>query len=137
MKIQHVPIEYIHQVWPKVVKFIDAAITQQSGEVDYSLEQVRTLLTLGQWVLLVFVADDGVIKGAATVHIFNRPSHRVAFITYLGGRSISNQGMYAQFCNILKALGATQIEGAVNDSVARLWRRFGFAEKYKIVSVTL
>jgi len=137
MKIQHVPLEYVHQVWPKVVGFLDAALTQQKGEADYTLEQVRTLLTLGQWVLLVFVADDGVIKGAATVHVFNRPSHRVAFITYLGGRNITNLGVYTQFINILKALGATQIEGAVNESVARLWRRFGFAEKYKIVSVTL
>jgi hypothetical protein len=40
-------------------------------------------------------------------------------------------------CQVLKTYGATSIEGAVNDAVARLWQRFGFVEKYKIVEVAL
>jgi hypothetical protein len=83
------------------------------------------------------VDEEGVICGAATVHLFNRPSNRVAFVTYIGGRLITGDDSYKQMCAVLKGFGATSIEGAVNDAVAKLWQRFGFTEKYKIVEVTL
>jgi hypothetical protein len=137
MKIQHVPIEYVNQVWPKVTGFLGAAVSQQSGVPDYTLEQVQVYVATGQWVLLVAVDEEGVIWGAATVHLFNRPSNRVAFVTYIGGRLITNNDAYKQMCAVLKSFGATSIEGAVNDAVAKLWQRFGFTEKYKIVGVTL
>ena len=137
MKVQHVAIEFVNQVWPKVSGFIDSAIEQQAGEKDYTLEQVQTLVATGQWMLLVAVSDDGEIKGAATVSFTNRPKHRVAFITYIGGRLITNPGTFQQLGAVLKQFGATAIEGAVNDSVGRLWQRYGFTEKYRIVGVTI
>jgi hypothetical protein len=137
MNVQHVPLSFVNQVWPKVVKFIDAAIVQQEGEHDYTLDQVRTLLATGQWMLVVAATDEGEIKGAATVNFSNRPNHRVAFITYIGGRLISNPDTFQQLCVILKNFGVTSIEGAVNDAVARLWQRFGFKDKYRIVGVTI
>jgi hypothetical protein len=136
MNIQHVPIDYVNQIWPKVVRFIDAAIVQQEGEHDYTLDQVRTLLVTGQW-MLVIAAEDTDIKGAATISFINRPNHRVAFITYIGGRLITSPGTFEQLCMVLKSFGATSIEGAVNDAVGRLWRRYGFQDKYKIVGVTI
>lgn len=137
MNIQHVPVEFVNQVWPKIEGFLDAAIKQQDGEHDYTLDQVRTLVTSGQWLLVVASTEDEGLKGAATVSFSNRPSHRVAFITYIGGRLVTNPGTFKQLCAILKNYGATSIEGAVNKSVARLWRRYGFIEKYSIVGVTI
>ena len=137
MNIQHVPVEFVNQVWPKVEGFIDAAVKQQEGEQDYTLDQVRTLVATGQWLLLVASNEENEIKGAATVSFSNRPNHRVAFITYIGGRLITNPGTFQQTCAILKRYGATSIEGAVNEAVARLWRRYGFIEKYSIVGVTI
>jgi hypothetical protein len=137
MNIQHVPVEFVNQVWPKIEGFLDVAIKQQDGEHDYTLDQVRTLVTTGQWLLVVASTEDEGLKGAATVSFSNRPSHRVAFITYIGGRLVTNPGTFKQLCAILKSYGATSIEGAVNKSVARLWRRYGFIEKYSIVGVTI
>jgi hypothetical protein len=136
MKVQHVPIQYVNQTWDVVSKFIQAAIEQQTGDKDYTLDQVQAYITGGQWILLVAVEDDKII-GAATVNLFNRPNHRVAFITYIGGRLIVGEESFKQMCQVLKGFGATSIEGAVNDAVARLWQRFGFVEKYKIVEVVL
>jgi hypothetical protein len=136
MKVQHVPIQYVNQTWDVVSKFIQAAIEQQTGDKDYTLDQVQAYITGGQWILLVAVEDDKII-GAATVNLFNRPNHRVAFITYIGGRLIVGEESFKQMCQVLKSFGATSIEGAVNDAVARLWQRFGFVEKYKIVEVVL
>jgi hypothetical protein len=137
MNVQHVPVEFVNQVWPKVEGFLEAAVKQQDGEQDYTLDQVRTLVTAGQWLLIIATTDDAEFKGAATVNFSNRPSHRVAFITYIGGRLVTNPGTFKQLCAILKSFGATSIEGAVNKSVARLWQRYGFTEKYSIVGVTI
>jgi len=136
MNIQHVSIEYINQTWPFVEKFISDAIDNQVGEKDYTLDQVRLMVTSGQWLLLVAVKDKSV-KGAAVVNFFNRPSHRVAFVMYIGGRLVCNHETFSQLCEILKAFGATKIEGAVNDAIARLWRRFGFTDKYRITEVSI
>jgi len=137
MKIQHVPIQFVNQVWPKIVAFIDAAITQQAGEPDYTLDQVRTLVTNGQWVMLIAVDDVNDIRGVATINFFNRPNDRVAFVTYIGGRLIAGEDTFKQLCSLCKTFGATKIEGAVNEAVSRLWRKFGFREKYRIAEVAL
>ena len=134
--VQIVPLQYANQTWPSVAEFIKAAIEQQTGDKDYTLEQVQVYVSSGQWALLVATEDEKII-GAATVNLFNRPNHRVAFITYIGGRLIVGKESFEQMCQVLKSLGATSIEGAVNDAIARLWQRFGFVEKYKIVEVAL
>lgn len=136
MRIQHVAIEYVNQTWPHVEKFISDAIDNQVGEKDYTLDQVRLMVTSGQWLLLVAVKDSA-IKGAAVINFFNRPNHRVAFVMYIGGRLVCNHETFSQLCELLKAFGATKIEGAVNDAIARLWRRFGFSDKYRITEVSI
>lgn len=136
MRIQHVAIEYVNQTWPHVEKFISDAIDNQVGEKDYTLDQVRLMVTSGQWLLLVAVKDSA-IKGAAVINFFNRPNHRVAFVMYIGGRLVCNHETFSQLCDLLKAFGATKIEGAVNDAIARLWRRFGFSDKYRITEVSI
>lgn len=134
--VQHVPIQYVNQTWPSVFEFIKAAIEQQTGNKDYTLEQVQVYVSSGQWLLLVATEDEKIV-GAATVNLFNRPNNRIAFITYIGGHLIVGKDSFEQMCQVLKGFGATSIEGAVNDAVARLWQRFGFVEKYKIVEVAL
>jgi hypothetical protein len=103
---------------------------------EYTLEQIQTLVSMGQWTLLVAL-DDGEIKGAATVHFFNRPTQRVAFITTIGGRLISSPDTFSQLKKLLSAFGATHVEGAARESIARLWCRYGFEEKHRIVGVAL
>ena len=137
MKIQHVPVEYVNQVWPQVENYIKVAVEQQEGPPDYSVDQVRTFVTTGMWMLAVVVDEDGSIAGAMTINFFNRPNDRVAFITYIGGKHIVSKESFDQLCTLCKSFGATKIEGAVNEAVSRLWRRFGFAEKYRIAGVTI
>jgi hypothetical protein len=137
MNIQHVPVEFIHQTWPQVESFIQSAIDQQDGDKDYSIDHVKTFLVTGQWLLLVASNEEREIKGAAVISFSNRPNDRVAFINYIGGRLITNPSTFTQMCEVLKRYGATSIEGAVNESVARLWRRYGFTEKYSIVGVKI
>ncbi len=134
MKIQHVDPNYVSQIWPKVSDFVEAALEFQT---DYTLEHAKVYLTSGQWTLIVAVEDDGSIRGAAAVQFINRPNDRVAFVLAMGGRLISSQETYLQFKDILRAFGATYIEGAARESIARLWTRYGFEEKYRIVGAKI
>jgi len=134
MNIQRVDVGHIHQVWNLVEEYIASALEHSKG--DYTLESVKVLLTTGQWMLVVAV-DGNEIKGAATVSFNNRPHDRVAFVTAIGGKLISSAESFAQLKDLLRTVGATCIEGAARDSIARLWSRYGFEEKYKIVGVKL
>jgi hypothetical protein len=134
MKIQHVDVNYTNQLWPQVEKFIEAALAYQD---DYNIEHAKLYVTNGTWVLIVAIDDDQVIHGAATIQFYNRPKDRVAFIVTMGGKLITGHETYAQFTELLKAFGATYIEGASRESATRLWQRFGLSEKYRVVGAKL
>jgi hypothetical protein len=134
MKIQHVDINYVNLIWPQVEQFIEAALAYQD---DYNIEHAKVLVTTGTWTLLIAIDDEGKIHGAATVLFYNRPNERVAFVITMGGKLITGQETFAQFADLLKAFGATYIEGASRESASRLWERFGLKEKYRIAGAKL
>ena len=134
MQIQRIDISHVNQVWPMAEEFIASALEHSKN--DYTLDQVKTLVAMGNWTLLVAVDDSGV-QGAATVSFSNRPNDRVAFITAIGGKLISSPETVAQLKSVLGSIGATYIEGAARESIARLWSRYGFEEKYRIVGVKI
>lgn len=134
MKIQHVELSYVNQTWPLVESYISSAL--EHGQDDYTVEQAKVFVTTGQWTLVV-ATKDGKVEGAAVINFFNRPNYRVAFVVCIGGRLISNEDTFNQFKNILVMFGATYIEGAARESIARLWTRYGFTEKYRIVGVQI
>jgi hypothetical protein len=134
MKIQHVDVNYTNQLWPQVEKFIEAALAHQD---DYTLEHAKVFVTNGTWMLIVAIDDEQTIHGAATIMFYNRPNDRIAFVVTMGGRLITGQETYEQFAALLKAFGATYIEGASRASAARLWERFGLKEKYRVAGAKL
>jgi hypothetical protein len=107
------------------------------GEDDYTAEQAKVYLASGQWMLVVAVDEENTIHGAAAINFNNMPNARVAFVVAIGGKLISNQDTYKQFTALLKAHGATKIQGAARESIARLWTRYGFKERYRIVEAKL
>lgn len=134
IQVRVVATEYVPQVWGSVSTWLANALEFAKG--DYELEHVRVYLTTGQWVLIV-VEEDSAIIGAVAVQFFNRPTSRVAFIVAIGGKLVSNPDTFSQLKEICKIYGATHIEGAARESIARLWTRYGFEEKYRIVEVKL
>ena len=133
--IRHVPVQYVNQAWPLVEQYLAEAV--QYGGDDYTLDQVRVYIATGQWVLVVAADESGAVKGAATINFCNYPNDRVAFVTFIGGRLISNQDTFKQFKDLLKANGATKIQGAAREAIARLWSRYGFKERYRIVETKI
>jgi len=133
--IQPVAVNFTNQTWPLVEKYIAEA--QKYGGDDYTLDQIKVYVNTGVWMLVVAVDEVGTLQGAATVNFINYPNDRIAFVTYIGGKLISSQDTFAQFKNVLKASGATKIQGAAREAIARLWRRYGFEERYIIVETKI
>ena len=135
MKVDLVPIQYVHTVWPQVESMVASALEYSDGE--YTIDQGRQLVSSGQWALFVAHDEDGKINGCACVRFNNMPNDRVAFVVAIGGKLFTNPDTWEQFVNILKANGATYVEGAARESIAKLWTRYGFKEKYRIVGVRI
>jgi hypothetical protein len=135
LSVQQVPLHFVAQTWPLVEEHIESA--RKHGQGDYTIDQVKMLVSMGQWLLMVIIDEDKNIHGAITSSFINYPNSRVAFITFIGGKLIATQETFQQMCDILKACGATSIQGAVRPSIARLWSRFGFKHKTDIVEVKI
>lgn len=135
LQVRHVAQQFIAQTWPLVEEYLAAAQAHCADE--YTLDQIKVFLSSGQWLLVVAVDEKNSIHGAATVSFVNYPNDRVAFVTFIGGKLISSPDTFEQLKDILKRYGATKIQGAARESIARLWQRFGFEERYIIVETKI
>jgi hypothetical protein len=135
LTVQHVPQQFVAQTWPLVEEHIASA--NKYGGDDYTLDQIKMYATQGQWVLLVATDEEKKVHGAATVSFLNYPNDRVAFVTSIGGKLISNDDTFEQLKVLLRSMGATKIQGAAREAIARLWKRYGFAERYVVVEVKI
>jgi hypothetical protein len=141
IKVQTVDVNHISQVWPLVEIYLNDALTKDNEAPEwsecYNIHHVQAFLTNGTWLLLVAVDEDNKVQGAATVSFANYPMNRVAFITLIGGRLISNRDTFEQLKAILKQRGATKVQGFGRDSIVRLWKRYGFEPRTTLVEVQL
>ena len=141
MNIQPVDTAYIAQVWPLVKDYLEDALVKDNDAPQwsdcYNLHHVQAFLSSGMWLLLVATDEEGKVHGAATVSFANYPMARVAFITLIGGRLISNKDTFEQLKMILKQRGATKVQGYGRESIVRLWKRYGFEPRTTLVEVQI
>ena len=136
LKVQPVSTQYFHQTWPLVKEFLSDAL--KWGDDDYTIEQAKVNIANGVWLLVVAVDEENKIHGASIINIYNMPNDRIAFVVAIGGKLISTEDAYSQFCKLLKSNGATKIQGAARESVAKLWaKKYNFKERYRIVEVKI
>jgi hypothetical protein len=141
LKISHVDTNYVQQVWTRVKPFIEEAMTKGGDFPDsaqnYTVDHIQSFLTSGAWLLIVAVDEENTIHGCATVSFINYPMHRVAFVTAIGGKLISNQETFDQLKALLKHRGATKIQGYGRDAIVRLWKRYNFEPRNTLVEVLI
>lgn len=141
LKISHVDVTHIQQVWHMVKPFIEEAM-EKGGDFpdwaqDYTADHIQSFLTNGAWLLVVAVDGENKIHGCATVSFINYPKHRVAFVTAIGGKLISSQDTFDQLKTLLKLRGATKIQGYGRDAIVRLWKRYNFEPRNTLVEVLI
>ena len=134
MKVEHVPISFVHQQWGAVAAFLADALEYAGGEI--TLDQLRADLGQGRAVLYKVTEDEQII-GAISVVFQNQRNTRVAFVNAIGGRWIAKPEGFQQFAALLKQAGATHIAGAGRDAIVRLWDRLGLKKKYTVFEAAL
>jgi hypothetical protein len=137
LSIRPVDTAHVQQVWPLVGGYLQSALEKDGTCTDYNIHHVQMFLTTGQWMLLVAVDEDNAVHGAATVSFISYPLSRVAFITAIGGKLISNDETFEQLKALLKQRGATKIQGFGREAIVRLWKRYNFEPRNTLVEVTL
>jgi hypothetical protein len=141
LTIRPVDVNYISQTWPLIKPFIEEALTKGGDFPDwawgYNIDHIQAYVTSGQWLLLAAVDEENVIHGACTVSFINYPLHRIAFVTAIGGKLISNKDTFEQLKLLMKQRGATKIQGYGRDSIVRLWKRYNFEPRNTLVEVLL
>ena len=134
MKFELVPTEWTARLWPEIEQYVSMA--QEFSSDEYTVDQVKTLVLTGVWHLLV-ATEENKFCGAVVMAVTNRPNDRSAFIITMGGKNILNTDGINQIKEIAVKLGATVLEGAVRESVARLAIKAGFTEKCRLIEVKL
>ena len=135
LTVQPVDTTYFHQTWPLVEGLFAKANKYDTG--DYTIDQIKSFLANGSWVLLVAIDEENTIHGAASVNFYNMPNYRVGFITAMAGKAIVNEDVYGQVCAFIKANGATRVQCAARESAARLYKQVGMQERHVIMETKL
>lgn len=130
-----VPTNHIHQFWDLASPHLQKAIDESNGE--FTIDQLRQFVSQGQSDLLLIMDDKKVCHCAFTVQWIAYPNDRVAYITYLGGRT--NPVAWEQFVIWVKNNGGTKIQGSTNkESIVRLWRiKWEMKPKYTLMELKL
>ncbi len=132
MKIEQVNPNFICKFWPRISHLIERGLKYSAGE--YTAEQLKVMLIMGNQSLLIALDDAGEIHGVATVATESYPNAQVAFITCIAGHLISSHDLFDQLKAWARNRGFTVIRGAARESIARLWKqKFNFEQRYIIV----
>lgn len=135
MNVFPLNVAYLHQHWEEIEKYLQSAL-DLGGVEEFTLDQMKVYIVNGNWTLFV-VEENKKLCGAVVVAFANYPNDRIAFVTAIGGKFISSKETSDKFKTLLKNMGATKIQGAARESVARLWKRIGFTNKQILVEYKL
>lgn len=134
-KINLVPTRFVHQVWPQVEDFLASAMEYSQG--DITLDQLRADLGVNRKALYIAIEENKTI-GAMVVSFENRYNQRVAFVFAIGGTWVVTKEHWDQAKKLLKAEGATHVEGVGRASASRLYcKELGFQQKYIVFGAEL
>lgn len=130
-----VPTNHVQQFWHLAEDYLQKAIDTGNGE--FTIDQLRQFVSQGNSVLLLVMDDDKVCHCAFTVQWVNYPNDRVAYITYIGGKT--NHRCWEQFVEWVRQNGGTKIQGSTSkESIVRLWNiKWNMKKKYTLMEYKL
>lgn len=132
LDLKVIPVELVSVYWDQLSLFIGDAL-RESGTDEYGVDDVRGYLESGMWSAIGFFDPESVLHGALTVTVLTYPTSRVAFVTAIGGRELTNEANWQQLRDICKSAGCSKLQAYSRESVARLWKRIGFRNRAILV----
>lgn len=115
-------------LWPQIGALVALAIPYGRGE--YALDDIRGGIERGEMFAAGVVNERAEVEFVVTCSIATFPQKQVLYVQYGAGRG----GIRAKDALIAAArtLGCDWIETRCRESVARLYRRAGFDEGYRV-----
>ena len=131
-ELVHIDPSQLDYIWPFVAEELARAVVTNKGEED--MGQVRMKVLSGHYQLLVY-SDNEQIKTVVVNEFLSFPNVRIAHVAYLA-KSLTPDG-HDLFTQWAVANGASQIQAFCGDAQARLFKRFGFADAYHVMRLSL
>tara|TARA_Y100001938_G_scaffold142849_1_gene214755 strand:- start:432 stop:845 length:414 start_codon:yes stop_codon:yes gene_type:complete len=131
--VELVPLNTVHIVWRHVEDYLKATLEKSAGE--FNIDHVKAHVVAGlQSLYIALDKDTNKIAGAATVNFINYPNYRLAYVTAMGGKMITNEDNWKKLALLLKQAGATRCHASASDSATRLYEsKVGFKKIYNTV----
>ena len=136
LTLRRIPTELVPDFWPQLSPFIEIAF-QEAGVTEYGLAEAEQYLLAGHWLAVGFFDADNHMHGATTLCVLSYPHEKMAFVTAIGGRNLTNSDNWQQLKAICRNLGCNKLQAYSRDSVARLWKRIGFKHRAILVEADL
>ena len=115
-------------LWPQIGALVASALPYGRGE--YALEDIRDGIARGEMFAAGVVNERAEVEFVVTCSIATFPQKQVLYVQYGAGRG----GIRAKDALIAAArtLNCDWIETCCRESVARLYRRAGFDDAYRV-----
>ena len=134
--LKSIPARYIPLLWPQMEPYLTSAL-EEAVVTEYDTEHVKEFLETKQWLAVGFFDGQDELHGALTISFVGYPNERVAFVTAIGGRLLTDDENWDQLKDICRAHGADKLQAYSRESVARLWKRLGFENRAILVEAKL
>lgn len=135
MNIVVVSAAHVCNEWELGAKNLAEACEKSAGEI--TADQLKMILSRGERVLLA-AQEDGVSKAWAVIQVQQLPNIRVFYVYSIYAPGSTGVELFSQLADIAKKEGCSEIRGACNDAVERLWvKRFGAERCYATVRIRL
>ena len=89
LDLKIIPPQLVPQMWDQLLPFFQAAY-DEAGVTEYGTTETLTFLTKGHWAAVGFFDESGKMHGALGLTMHAYPNERVAFVTAIGGRMLTN-----------------------------------------------
>lgn len=123
----------IGALWPQISALTERAMVYGRGE--YEIEDIKERIESGQMFAIGRVTEQCEVQFVAICAVCKYPRRRVLYVVYGAG----TRGAEAEeaLLSAAKALKCDWIETRCRESVARLYRRYGFDIGYQVAILEL
>ena len=113
-------------------------VIDQAARGEFTVEDIRQMTAQGR-VITAVVEQDGHAVLALAFEFVHYPRTLAVNIMALGGRGLDTAAdeFWDTFRTWCKSAGATVIEAACSDAMARMLGRYGFENVYRVVRAGL
>lgn len=134
MNLFQVPIQFVERAWADGAHNLSQAVEKSQGEI--TADQLKLILTRGERIL-VGVAEEGQTPvGWAAVSVQQLPNLRTLYVYAIYAPGATGPEAFGLLKQYAKDNGCSEIRGACDDAVQRLWeRKLGAQKVYTVMRI--